>query len=770
MRAEIDALSDALVKSGAVEGDLQATIEENKGVYVTRTYRVHEDPEWALKVPEEVRNRAKSFLRRESPGLTEAELDGRIEALLYNRDTSPFAVTRGKTGSKDLSTTKRRKNIAPEIRALLGENTDPRSGYVRSMARMGQLVASHEFLGRVREAGEGAFLFDRPLSDERGTFSVQIAAEGSQTMAPLNGLYTTPEIAAAFEEMGARSDPGDVLRFYYKALAATKAAKTVYSLKSQVRNVLGNILFSVAQGHWRVGKAGDAVAKSALELARRGSEAHRDEWLKLVRLGVVDESIMAGDIEGTFKDAAWALQEGADAYADRTLARMAKGVTGTATRLYQAGDNVWRLYAYYNEAARYRAALPEATDADVERRAADTVRNTFPTYSLVPELVKKARRFPLAGTFVSFPAEVARVVYHSVRITRDEMADPALRGIGLQRLAGLTLAATIPVAATTALRSVMGFDKEDDEAARRFMAPWEKHSQIGYLSHAPGEVRFVDVGYTDPYGYVREPLLRLYRSQFGASDEEIGESVAGMTWMLLEPFADEEILTSKIIDLRRNTDRDGRPIYNPQAPPSVIAQAWAGHIWGALEPGTLTDLRRIYKGFRGETNVYGQVNDPEQDVLALATGSRIREMDVRQAFGYRAGDRLRDSRDAERYFRETGTRRGSVADEEIRAAYEAMEQSRRATYDDLFADMRAARRLGLTEAEVRGALEGAGFAKSRVAAVLAYEYVPYRSPEMLESRIESEAARGQETAELERRKALMDALAGGEGSEPFADQ
>ena len=116
--------------------------------------------------------------------------------------------------------------------------------------------------------------------------------------------------------------------------------------------------------------------------------------------------------------------------------------------------------------------------------AIDLVKQTMPTYSMVPEAIKALRRIPVVGNFMAFPAEIIRTtgnivnravkemgfkatddLIESLRSVRDDMtpeqvaADLELatrkaealarqiRGIGAQRLTGyIAMAQVAPIA------------------------------------------------------------------------------------------------------------------------------------------------------------------------------------------------------------------------------------------------------------------------------------------------------------------------------------
>jgi hypothetical protein len=731
MRSQIDVLSQRLIDEGVIEEPLATTIRENLGTYATRSYRVFDDPAWAKKVPAEVRTKARALLRSEYPDLPEEELEGLFNTLLYRSESGPIAALAGsKLGSKDLSILTRRKDIAPEIRALWGEYHDPRLNYARSMAHMGQLVEQHKFLTTVRERGLGGFLFERPVVRGETSYHTRIAAEGSTTMEPLNGLYTSPEIADAFARAFKRDAPPPWLRAYYVVNGWAKFSKTVLSPVTHVRNLLGNTGFAVANGHWRAWKAGTAIRATIADMAGGEFNQFRDYAQKLTRLGVLDEGVHLGELRAVIQDAAVRSPDDPNMLGPvRLVRRVGQG----AQALYRAEDGVWKIYAYENELARYRSALPNVPADELERRVATIVRNTYPTYSLVPSAVQAFRRFPLLGPFVSFPSEVVRTLSNTIRLTLAELRDPALRSIGAQRLAGLFAAALAVPAAARASRELVGITADAANDLREFLPPWSRVSELFFLSRDEhGNPQFIDLGYSDPYAYLRKPLRALL------SGEDWQESLADAAGEALRPFFGEELLSGRLLDVARNQTVDGRRVYNPEADRLRQATDATAHVAAVLTPGAVDSFRRILKGVRGEVGPTGRVYEPDVEIGALVSGQRVSTLDLRQALGFKARDFSKQLADANRLFSSVLLRRGTVSDAELRDAYRQADRARFRVTRTLWRQIRAAERLGVPEQEIEAQLEAAGIPRRQILTLRDGIYERYR-PSGWTKRLERES-------------------------------
>jgi predicted kinase len=780
MRERVDGFSQQMIQSGMVEGDLAAVIADNLGVYLSRSYKVFDTPSWQLEnIPKPIVNRARSWLRKERPDLDENQLQGLIEGILDKQVDSPLQfLTGGTLGSKNLSMLIKRKDIHPAIRALMGEHTDVRLRYARSVSQMARDLSSHGFLTEVKNSLKATA--DNPnglfhtvqTTNANGSFIVPIAAKGSKVMEPLSGLFTTREIADAFKrEFDVPGQKNWLYSAYLKANAVVKLDKTVMSVMTHVRNLIGNAGFATANGHWRLQHFGRAIqavnastgisrggrltkrflaGKVGIEVqARAGAQSTaqrlknerrlrlRDGLLpgespwesyykRIQMLGVVDSSAHAGELAAVMRDAS---RKGLDNISpdEGLLSKGMRGFIKGATAIYRAEDDLWKIVAFENEFARYRKALPNATEAEVEETAAWIVRNTYPNYGMISSGVQALRKNILMGSFVSFPAEVFRTGWHTISLAIKEVRspNPEIRKIGATRMAGLTVAAGGVYAASAASRFKNGVDAQQDKDLRPFLAPWQENSSLIYTSPpVDGVYSIIDLSYTDPYSYLRDPLRRLFS---GEGDWE--EALLEATLQAAAPFIGEEILFGKLGEINSNLKRSGGQVFNPEDHKVDQAFAILEHLWGAIEPGTFASARRIAKGINQETNNFGQEFDATTEFLAVVTGHRLQKTDVRQAMRFRTTEMDRRLNDANRILNRVSNRGGTVTDEELTEAFHRSERSRARVFADAHQlALKAINSHGLTSQEVIRQFRDGGMSRANAAAVVNTGIPPRRSP------------------------------------------
>jgi GNAT superfamily N-acetyltransferase len=698
-RDHIDSLSRQLIADGVAQGDLVGIITEHMGVYATRSYRIFDDPKHRDKVPAGVRNRAIAAIREMSPEKSDAEVQGTLKSLLYRGAAeSPVALLKGsRLGSKDLSIFMQRKDIPAWLRELWGEYKDPGVNYVRSVFKMAHLLANQQFLNEVRTAGLGTWLRseeDGPIVNEYGDVITKLAADESSVMAPLNGLYTTPEIKAAFERMDSPGNLPNWLRVLMAVNYAVKYGKTVGSVMTHVRNVTSNAGFMVSNGHWRLDKSGKAIWATTTGMFKLSDPEFRAYYERLAELGLVGEDVRSGELKDALRDASKAdMDEFLYTLPARNANRAVKAVRAGLRfmgGLYQAEDAVWKVYAWENEKERYSAAFPDWSPQKVEEHAASVVRDTYPTYSKIPEAIKAIRRFPLVGPFVSFPSEVVRTQFHTISLGLKEIQAPETRAIGAQRLVGSAIALGGLAVLTKGVMAALGIGGDDDDDLRWFVPSWQENSQFLYTSQPENATyNFVDLGYSDPHAYLTDPVVALMRS--GDWQEKLWRA----TSEALSPFASEEILAGALMDLRSNEDEK---IYNPHDTVGEQAKDMVNHLWiKALEPGTISSARRIYAAATGA--------DPRLEVVpevtALATGQRIQPVNVEHSLGFRVRDFGKALTEIQGIARKTATSRGKATGEMVATDLARMEKLRMAEFAEMQKILGAARRLGVPESNIQ---------------------------------------------------------------------
>ena len=740
MRTHIDGLSKMLVETGAVSDvafdDLTTvqkkdlikqfkteeearknytTSKENIlkkiGSYMTRSYEVFNNKNWKEQVTDEVLQNAKNYLRdsmrdqavneasktnRPVDVVLEEMVDDQVNKLL-DRESAKEYVSNANVSSKNIGVLKRRVDIPAPLRALMGEYTDTAKNYVVTVNKIATLAAQQNFLNEMKLAGMDVFFFEKPT----GNFKAQVAAEGSKTMDPLNGLYTTPEILKVLKG-------GDVYGFnlgpiqplfdgYLKAVGVVKYNKTILSPGTHAKNFLGNMYFMLANGHidpkdWH--KAAKAIAADFGIITSEEAEA---KMLEYVRAGVISQSVNLRDLKAMFSGDISSEQQFEDKMTKRFNNPTWSKIKEKPEQWYQAEDDFFKIIAYESNKARYSKAfynkpfdqLNDTQKKEVLDRAIEVTKNTLPNYSRLPEIRKLMRAIPAAGTFISFHIEAIRTAYNTIDIAATEIKDPRTREIGIKRLSGIL--ALIGLKAF--VLSSIGIGDDDDEvkeSTRRFLPTWSTNSALIIESVKDGKVKYRDLSSSDPWGVIDRAMNGFM------SGEDTLDGFIEATKEVVGPFFDEDILLGAINRANEKT--------NKALPLSENLEIWLKELYGALEPGAVTSAIKISKS-----------EDKKNEIVGQLSGYKSRETDVVKSSGFKFRD-VRSYPDgtifavtkkystAWRKFKE-----GEATAQEVQDAYNESNQSYKQIMSDVLKDYTAAIKLGTDMSEINQKMKDAGF-------------------------------------------------------------
>lgn len=707
------------------EVGLYEKIKANIGQYVHRSYRAFDDPQWFKKVPTEVLNAARRYLgegyiEQGSPPAEARRLaDVAINEILKNGtayDSMEAFVAEGKLGAKDLSVLMRRKDVPPEIRALLGEYTDPRVNFAKSATKMGRLIWNQRFLDRVRELGVGSFLFegrDRPASA-----TAQLAAENSDTLAPLNGLWTFPEVAQAFKDTLGKEQMGNLYRAIVRANGMVKYGKTVLSPTTAMRNWQSAMFFSLANGHFDLREAKKGWIAFREQVAQNAKGDQLAYLRRLKELGVVYDAPYAGEMARYIQDAR--LEELLEGKSGKGL-HLLRRLNQTAQGFYSFGDDFWKIIGFENEkAALVKAGIPAG---QAETMAAERIRNTYPTYSMVGRGLKWLSRFPLAGTFVSFPAEIVRTTANMLQLTAADLKNenPGIRAIGRKRAAGMALVSAGFHALAVMTRAMFGVGDDEEEALRDLAPPWQKNSTFLYTGRdAKGQLRYFDMSFLDPYGYWKRPITAMMRDQ---PWEDAATSAAGD---MLSPFLGTDISAGAIFEVMANKKGSGGRVYSPTGDALDQTTDIANHLRKALQPGFVGNAERLVlaaKGARREGS--GQPYGMRDEVVSLL-GWRASTLDTRTALYYRSFEFTDALTSARQELTRTLRSSNPVSRQDIQRSRAEAERQ----YSDAFRQMHrlvaSARAAGMTRPQIARTLRLSGISAENTQALIAGRTPPMR--------------------------------------------
>jgi len=769
MRNQIDGLSRHLISKGWITGDLKAKVEGNLGTYLARSYRIFDEADYT--VDDEVKNKAINFLEKRfrADGIAPARAQLRAKNLVdemlltYNERGAADTIYGGRLGEKDLSLFMKRKDIAPEIRALLGEYKDPLMNYTRSVSRLANFAGNHRFLTELKKIGMGQIFFEK--GDDAGRNAAgankQITgrvagvkiAEGEEdasrgSYSPLSGLYTTAnvnEILESFERASSLSDKG-WWRFLAKANVLSKTAKTVMSVMTHVRNLFGQPYFSLLNGHNPFAYRKALKAFNAIYADAAGNNRESQMYFnKMTRLGLVGEEVTTAELQRVMKDQQQFLDEAVDAteLMDKGLGasllawKKAKKGFQALARIYRASDELGKIMNFEMEKEALRPIRPDASEAELEAEAAERTRGGIPTYSEIPPAIQKLRMQPFVGPFMSFFYEAVRTQVMNVKYAAQEMSGPTLahKKYAAKRIGG-HLAATIGMGYVMQelFKALSGISDEEEENVRSLMADYEKDGQFIFWRDEEKQIQYINLSFNNPYATTTDQTLALLGISGADDTSGLVDNIISRSVAMLAPFTSETIIAQAAIDLTRNETIYGTEVFNHEASAEDKVIDGISHIARAFTPGTVDRaINKWIPAYFGETLRSGQKPSLADELTAEFTGFKVRTLDYQESLMKSSKNTSRRITSANSLFNSvSGSRASNVSNEDMLAAYDDANESRYKIFQHAYRQIKAARAGGLTDSEITRSMKTGGVSASDIAMLRQGLYRPMSpSPSIL---------------------------------------
>ena len=673
MRAQIDGLSQSLLNLGGLPEGMAETIENNIGQYMRVSYRMFDDPNY--KPSDFVVNRARLHLRgqveeaaqnlssrtgEDVEVIISRMVDARLADIMAKAQEGSSFNRGSKFGSKDVGSFTPLKDIDPSIQAYMGLYTDPTLNYARTIQTLGSLVTNTKFLNGVYEMGtKNGWLFEQADPNRSAEFSYKMAGDATKTLDPLGGMYTTPELGAALEKT--QQQLGTLNKVYRTMVASAKWSKTIASPVTHMVNLFGNIGFAWSNGHF------DTSGPNPFKVLGANIDSLSDQQLTdyfdvMVKKGVINQSPSLQEVRALFKDGnVEALLESRASNSNINARQRLRNKVGKAKSgiesVYQMEDDVWKIWGFNNESARYAQALygktvDQLTETELDRVqdiAAENVKNTYANYSRVPETVRALRFLPI-GNFVSFQAEAYRTQFNVFALAAKEIQEgkatnnPELVKAGQRRVAGAlsynvfrrTLVEGNALMFGMGLTGLMGKGDEEkisqkEQDIKNFLPFWSTNSDIMYVNIEPGKFEYIDANAADPFGNTSRIANAFMNG------ENLEEGLIDALSQTVGPFADPEMVAQTVNNLYNGKKTSGAPLYTEGMTQVEKGEAILGEFYDLFKPGAITSAETIAKS-----------NNKVRDGVLMSIGQRPYSVNIADQFKYRAYDAAKVINDAKK--------------------------------------------------------------------------------------------------------------------------
>jgi hypothetical protein len=706
---------------------------------------------------------------------------------------------------------------APLLQEMMGVVRDPREAYLRTINDMSNTIASQKLyreteraLGKTdfqtalpriqsgqRPIVEGGNITDALDAELRGYGYVKAGELNPENafggkFGSLSGDYIPVEVYNSLTTpLRSTSAVQQALAVSLQLKGLSQMSKTVLNPLSQVRNFLSNTFIVGANGllgrNMGLFESGQVLTANALD---------SPEQFKLLRAladeGAIGQNIQLNELRRLLEEHT---ELGVSAMLNKAGNAFRRSKAGAPVRFmektYQLGDDYWKVVGALGEKARYGAALRRAgvdidnvppqvqqalKDAGIAQRtrsiadtdfgdmlAIDLVKQTMPTYSMVPEAIKALRRVPVMGNFMAFPAEIIRtsgnIVNRAVKEmgfkpTRElidllgerEAARMAreIRGIGAQRLTGyLSMATVAPVAMRDASHTILEVTPEEEELLEENAPYWTKGNTLMFLTKMDdkGQAEYVDLSYMLPYEFMLTPAraaLQEY-SQKGEVDANAAERILSSAWQgfqkFAEPFASEALAAERVFDvtMRQGRTRTGAEVYEPGEMWGDKLSKSLNHVAAAFMPGIIDQFTtvkggefvpgRVTRAVTGEPSKEGDPYSIAEEAGTMLTGIRPMRLNIDRSLGYAGGEYAANRSSAVQIF--TGKADDNDASvEDVLSAYVRANEARRRHQAELRDKITKAQEAGMSRAQIFQALQNSGVSRRELNNIINNRYDP----------------------------------------------
>ena len=376
--------------------------------------------------------------------------------------------------------------------------------------------------------------------------------------------------------------------------------------------------------------------------------------------------------------------------------------------------------------------------------AAGVTKDVMPTYNRVGRAVRAADMTPFFGAFTSFASENIRnsgntlirgmrelgfTVSPEVRRQLGEDVarrfEAGVRAQGASRLTSyLTVAGTAPVAATALSARVTGMSDEDVAAFYQNMPEFIGGHAILFtdFDRATGRVEYVDQSYVNPYAFTTDAVraaLREYQRS-GVLNTETAAQIASSVWSGIgsyaAPFGTESLVFERLRDVlpagwvgRGGRTPTGARVYGDAESLGEQLSKSFNHVVGGFLPGYFREIAqprtgdwapgRLTRAMMGIPGPQGQDFSLQEEAARLVSGYTPMVLDLGRDFWYN-GAEYTALRTEAKGIATNVVRRNDATEAQMLTAWQSYMDNLYRHQSALYADVLAARQLGLSNADI----------------------------------------------------------------------
>jgi hypothetical protein len=510
---------------------LMETIKDNMGSYVKRMHRIFVDPEYKPD-PDTIKKAVQGFLD-DGVAKNQEQAELMVKDILEKKR---FSFTGKSTLRVDEGSFRRRQDIPPYLRELLGEIKDPRYNVIQTVRSQAEARAHFKIFREMKDAG----LFSAERSK---IFSEPVPSGGPLAWGVIDGLHTTPEIANLLKTQKLYMDSLDSV--VLKMMRFFKGFKTVGNVKAHGHNMFGNAgYFSVLAGvnplshpsrFKQAGEVYSLVKKvNAGKLTEEAAGPLFKAYKEMIKDGLIGTELPVADQLSYLDDLI------KNPFAPRSKNIVSQGFDKIAKGMAEA-------YSWEDQIFKIATYLEYTGKRGMEsKQAVDEIFKWYPNYTEASRLAEYARSTP-AGVLFMNPFTTFRTESH--RILLNAMKDsPRSRLIS-------SLFFSSRMALNTAILAYMGNSTKD--IWETFLTRPELISEVALNPTDPSGNFDLNMQYMDPFN--TKGLFAPVMFLAGATNVNPFDYILDFTTFSPE-FGYSNILTSSIEPAIAGRDKFGNQL------------------------------------------------------------------------------------------------------------------------------------------------------------------------------------------------------------------
>mgnify|MGYP003110385228 FL=1 len=685
MRKVIDKLSKELIETGAVDEKLAAKIDNNIGTYLNRSYLLYTDPKYSKNIRQKnplAIQRAREALKSINKKASDEQIEGLLNSIIDKADLKLNDVIDSIGDNKIKFTTdskalKKRKDIIPELRAMMGEIEDPFANFAQTYSKLSNMLNDYKLYKDLSDYAlkEGIALKTPQALGSQYTVDVKDLGKSGPIKSPFQGLFSNKVFTRAVQDGIEIASIGDGVlnavftRPYLMYKSSSQLAKTVLSHITHLRNMSGAAISTLANGN--ISGFYKTVKVMKDYFTDRKNFDNITEYL--LENGLLNSSVDYNILRKTLDD----IKGPGDM--ENFFSKIFKPVS-KISKVYAFEDNIFKLAGFFSELNRYKKIYKNSTgpynsllDAPQEAvdRALTIARDTMPNYNLTPRGVQMFRRLPFFGNFITFAAESVRSGMSILRRGYQEILDGAATGnvlltqTGMARLGSFAAVLGLPSYLSIKSRLKNNISDEADIGIKELLPEYLKTGDIYYLSPLEfannGDVMLTinNMAYTNPYAMWREPFNAAYVSYQKNKDYDnvvvaIAKAAKDSTKAFFSPFLQETMVSKALLNVLLSTMREDeiggsltKPVFQrSDTVPQKFSKA-VGELIGPVTPGTLESLYTLIQtGLSEQKKGMGLTKDGspkpfDLELLKNITGIGPQKLNLSKLYAYKVNDFVR---------------------------------------------------------------------------------------------------------------------------------